>query len=155
MSQLKTNKLKRVADATKQTFNYFIFEQVNQFTKNYNTFYPNCHQALKNMAWDPGSRKNQFRIPNPGVKKATDPGSGKLVLQSSDKKLASKRCQSTTLVFPLKKGFGRCTCTPPPHSAHLNNTCDPSTSLLPGPAVNPPLSLLFFISQCAAKLALK
>jgi hypothetical protein len=26
--------------------------------------------------WDPGSGKNLFRIPDPGVKKAPDPGSG-------------------------------------------------------------------------------
>ncbi len=40
-----------------------------------------CHLALKNMDLgsgirDPGSGKNLFRIPDPGVKKAPDPGSG-------------------------------------------------------------------------------
>jgi hypothetical protein len=29
---------------------------------------------------DPGSGKNQFRIPDPGVKKAPDPGSGSATL---------------------------------------------------------------------------
>jgi hypothetical protein len=28
--------------------------------------------------WDPGSGKNLFRIPDPGVKKAPDPGSATL-----------------------------------------------------------------------------
>jgi hypothetical protein len=31
---------------------------------------------LKIWSWDPGSGKNLFRIPDPGVKKAPDPGSG-------------------------------------------------------------------------------
>jgi hypothetical protein len=30
--------------------------------------------------WDPGSGKNLFRIPDPGVKKAPDPGSATLVV---------------------------------------------------------------------------
>jgi hypothetical protein len=30
--------------------------------------------------WDPGSGKNPFRIPDPGVKKAPDPGSGSATL---------------------------------------------------------------------------
>jgi hypothetical protein len=33
----------------------------------------------KIWVWDPGSGKNQFRIPDPGVKKATDPGSATLL----------------------------------------------------------------------------
>jgi hypothetical protein len=32
----------------------------------------------KIWVWDPGSGKNLFRIPDPGVKKAPDPGSGTL-----------------------------------------------------------------------------
>ncbi len=41
----------------------------------------NCQKALQNMVLgsgirDPGSGKNPFRIPDPGVKKAPDPGSG-------------------------------------------------------------------------------
>jgi hypothetical protein len=44
-------------------------------------FYPkNCLSALKNKSWgseigDPWSGKNLFRVPDPGFKKATDPGS--------------------------------------------------------------------------------
>jgi hypothetical protein len=33
----------------------------------------------KIWVWDPGSGKNLFRIPDPAVKKAPDPGSGTLV----------------------------------------------------------------------------
>ncbi len=32
--------------------------------------------------WDPGSGKNLFRVPDPGVKKAPDPGSGSATLGS-------------------------------------------------------------------------
>jgi hypothetical protein len=53
-----------------------------QFSKNYRTFYPkNCHQPLKNMGL--GSGKNLFRIPDPGFKKAPDPGSGSATLEDS------------------------------------------------------------------------
>ncbi len=33
--------------------------------------------------WDPGSGKNLFRIPDPGVKKAPDPGSGSATLSTA------------------------------------------------------------------------
>jgi hypothetical protein len=36
----------------------------------------------KIWVWDPGSGKNLFRIPDPGVKKAPDPGSGSATLTS-------------------------------------------------------------------------
>jgi hypothetical protein len=37
--------------------------------------------TLSNIwVWDPGSGKNLFRIPDPGAKKAPDPGSATLVL---------------------------------------------------------------------------
>jgi hypothetical protein len=66
--------------------NYFSFKVVKkknlaQILKNYKTFYQkNCQEALKNMVLgsgirDPGSGKNLFRILDPGVKKAPDPGS--------------------------------------------------------------------------------
>jgi hypothetical protein len=82
-------------------------KNLGQFSKNFKTFYPkNCHEALKNMGWDPGSeirepgsgirdprsgirepgsgiRKNLFRIPDPGVKRAPDPGSATLVLATN------------------------------------------------------------------------
>jgi hypothetical protein len=32
-------------------------------------------KLFKIWSWDPGSGKNPFRIPDPGVKKAPDPGS--------------------------------------------------------------------------------
>ncbi len=37
----------------------------------------------KIWVWDPGSGKNLFRIPDPGVKKAPDPGSGSATLISA------------------------------------------------------------------------
>jgi hypothetical protein len=48
--------------------------------------------------WDPGSEKNLFRIPDPGVKKAPDPGSGSatLVNNNEDCKL-NIPCGSTYL----------------------------------------------------------
>ncbi len=55
--------------------NYFssevIKKKIGQFSKNNRTF---CPKALQNMV--PGSGTNPFRIPDPGVKKAPDPGSG-------------------------------------------------------------------------------
>ncbi len=54
-------------------------KDLGQFSKNCRTFYSkNCHYALKNMGL--GSGKNLFRIPDPGVKKAPDPGSGSATL---------------------------------------------------------------------------
>jgi len=61
--------------------NYFSFEVVKKkiwanfqriielFTKKI------VKKLLKIWSWDPGSGKNLFRIPDPGVKKAPDPGS--------------------------------------------------------------------------------
>jgi hypothetical protein len=37
-------------------------------------------KLLEIWSWDPGSGKNLFRIPDPGVKKAPDPGSGSATL---------------------------------------------------------------------------
>ncbi len=75
-----------VATKFNKIVNYFSFEvlkekNLGQFSKNYRTFYQkNCQKALQNMVLgsgirDPGSGKNPFRIPDPGVKKAPDPGS--------------------------------------------------------------------------------
>jgi hypothetical protein len=48
-------------------------------SKNYRTFYPKIVNKLSKICvWDPGSGKSLFRIPDPGVKKAPDPGSGTL-----------------------------------------------------------------------------
>jgi hypothetical protein len=68
--------------------NYVSFEvlkkkKLAQFSKNYRTFYQkNCQKALTIWSWirDPRSGKNLFRIPDPGVKKAPDPGSGSATL---------------------------------------------------------------------------
>jgi hypothetical protein len=68
---------------------------LGQFSKNHRIFYQKiCHPTLKNMGVDPRSgirdpgseirdpEKNLVRIPDPGpgVKKATDPGSGSATL---------------------------------------------------------------------------
>jgi hypothetical protein len=37
-------------------------------------------KLLKIWSWDPRSGKNLFRIPDPGIKKAPDPGSGSATL---------------------------------------------------------------------------
>jgi hypothetical protein len=41
-------------------------------------------KLLKIWSWDPGSGKNPVRIPNPGVKKAPDPGSGSATLLKAE-----------------------------------------------------------------------
>jgi hypothetical protein len=44
-------------------------------------FTQRCFNMLSNIwVWDPGSGKKLFRIPDPGVKKAPDPGSGSATL---------------------------------------------------------------------------
>ncbi len=42
------------------------------------------------MGWirDPGSGKNLFRIPDPGVRKAPDPGSGSATLIANNPKIS-------------------------------------------------------------------
>jgi hypothetical protein len=60
--------------------NYFIFEQVKkktlgQFTTTYRTFYPKI--VLSFQKYGSGIRKKS--VPDPGVKKAPDPGSAKLL----------------------------------------------------------------------------
>jgi hypothetical protein len=68
--------------------NYFIFEMLKK------KIWANFHRILelftqkivtklsKIWVWDPGSGKNLFRIPDPdpGIKKAPDPGSGSATL---------------------------------------------------------------------------
>jgi hypothetical protein len=63
---------------------------LGQFSNNYRTFIKKIFKKLlKIWSWDPGSEirdpgsgKNLFRIPDPGVKKAPipDPGSGSATL---------------------------------------------------------------------------
>ena len=50
---------------------------MGKFSKNYRTFYPNNCQSSSKYGLgirDPGDGTNPFRIPDPGVKKAPDPG---------------------------------------------------------------------------------
>ncbi len=66
-------------------------KNLGQFSKNYSTFYPTiCHWSSLKYKFgirirDLGSRKNLFRIPDPGpeVKKALDSGSGSATLRIS------------------------------------------------------------------------
>jgi hypothetical protein len=66
--------------------NYFSFEELKKkfgpifkelFTQKIVT------KLSKIWIWDPGSGKNLFRIPDPGVKKAPDSGSGSATLEFS------------------------------------------------------------------------
>jgi hypothetical protein len=51
-----------------------IFKELLKF------FHQKIFSMLSNIwVWDPGSGKNLFRIPDPGVKKALDPGSATLL----------------------------------------------------------------------------
>ncbi len=75
-----------------KTENYFLWtgaeKNLSQFTKNYSFFLliKIATKLSKLWVWDPRSGKNHFRIPNSGVKKALDPGSGSatLILDKSE-----------------------------------------------------------------------
>jgi hypothetical protein len=62
---------------------------LGKFSNNYRTFYPKIFNKLSKIwVWDPGSEirypgsgKNLFRIPDLGVQKAPDPGSGSATLK--------------------------------------------------------------------------
>ncbi len=62
-------------------------KNLSQFSRNYGSFYPKIVTKLPKMwVWDSGSEirdpeKNLFRIPDPGVKKEPDPGSGSATLR--------------------------------------------------------------------------
>jgi hypothetical protein len=76
--------------------NYFSFELlkkkiwanfqriIEHFTKKI------VKKLLKMWSWDPGSGKNLFRIPDPGVKKAPDPGS-RIRIRNTAKKEKNKK----------------------------------------------------------------
>jgi hypothetical protein len=89
--------------------NYFSFEVLKK--KIWANFQKNCQKALKNMVLgsgirDPGSGKNLFRIPDPGVKKAPDPGSGSSTLAKTHLKFILARSRSFLLVSTvLMKGL--------------------------------------------------
>jgi hypothetical protein len=72
-------------------FSYLRFAEAASFdkkeqrrsctSKNYITFIQKIVTKLSKIwVWDPGSGKNLTRIPDPVVKKATDPGSGSATL---------------------------------------------------------------------------
>jgi hypothetical protein len=66
--------------------NYFSFEVLKKkiwanFQRIIELFTQKIVTKLSKIwIWDPGSGKNLFRIPDPGVKKAPDPGSGSATL---------------------------------------------------------------------------
>jgi hypothetical protein len=72
--------------------NYFIFEMLKKkisanFQRTIELFTQKLSLSSKNMGLgsgirDPGSGKNLFRIPDPRVKKAPDPGSGSATLET-------------------------------------------------------------------------
>ncbi len=81
--------------------NYFNFEvpkkkNLGQFSKNYRTLYPKIVSKFSKIwVWDLGSGKNLFRILDPGVKKAPDPGSATLIICH-----AEFRCRCHVLCCP-------------------------------------------------------
>jgi hypothetical protein len=70
-----------VATKFNKIVNYFSFEVLKKkiwanFQRIIELFTKKIVKKLfKIWSWDPGSGKNPFRIPDPGVKKAPDPGS--------------------------------------------------------------------------------
>jgi len=84
----------RVINFTK--LNYFIFEMLKKkiwanFQRIIELFTEKIVSKLSEIwVWDPGSGKNLFRIPDPGVKKAPDPGSGSATLLKMVSKLYEK-----------------------------------------------------------------
>jgi hypothetical protein len=66
--------------------NYFSFEVLKKklwanFQRIIELFTQKIVTKLSKIwLWDPGSGKNLFRVPDPGVKKAPDPGSGSATL---------------------------------------------------------------------------
>jgi hypothetical protein len=66
--------------------NYFIFEMLKKkIWANFQGIIELFTQKIvtklsKIWIWDTGSGKNIFRIPDPGIKKASDPGSGPAIL---------------------------------------------------------------------------
>jgi hypothetical protein len=69
--------------------NYFIFEMLKKkiranFQRIIELFTQKIDTKLSKISvWNPGSGKNLFRIPDPGIKKAPDPGSGSATLLTS------------------------------------------------------------------------
>jgi hypothetical protein len=75
-----------VATKFNKIINYFSFEVLKKniwanFQRIIERFTQKIVKKLFQIwSWDPGSGKNPFRIPDPGVKKAPDPGSGSATL---------------------------------------------------------------------------
>jgi hypothetical protein len=71
---------------------YFIFEMLEKIWANFQRIIIDLFtqkiviKLSKIWVWDPGSGKNLFWIPNPGIKKAPDPGSTTLLCLCRDRK---------------------------------------------------------------------
>ncbi len=82
--------------------NYFIFEMLKKkiwanFQRIIELFTQKIVTKLSKIwVWDPGSGKNLFRIPDPVVKKAPDPGSGSATLQKTQSNQGAQQKKHTT-----------------------------------------------------------
>jgi hypothetical protein len=91
--------------------NYFIFEMPKKkiwanFQRIIELFAKKIVTKLSKIwVWDPGSRKNLF--PDPGVKKALDPGSATLLPAQTDtqRRTPACLCQNTRAKKPVPKAF--------------------------------------------------
>jgi hypothetical protein len=96
--------------------NYFIFEMPKKkiwanFQRIIKLFSQKIVTKLSKIwVWDPGSRKNLLQIPDPGVKKAPDPGPGSATLVSKcrKKKRGGGRDSGRELFYIQQKGGKQC-----------------------------------------------
>ena len=100
---------------------FFIFDKLNK------KIWPNFPRIIevftqkiitkpsKIWVWDPGSGKNLFRIPDPGVKKAPDPGSGSATLPVPICNVADPGCLSRIFIFFHPGSLIRTVSIPDPH----------------------------------------
>ncbi len=68
-----------------------IFKELLKFLPNKFSICPQIYEFGMGIR-DPGSGKNLFRIPDPGVKKAPDPGSGSATLHDIGNKTKARCC---------------------------------------------------------------
>jgi hypothetical protein len=92
---------------------YFIFEMLKKkiwanFQRIIEVFTQKFFTKLSKIwIWDPGSGKKLFRIPDPGVKKALDPGSGSATLsaQMVVRRPAGRQARGSNLAPTPQGGF--------------------------------------------------
>jgi len=92
--------------------NYFSFEVLKKkIWENFQRIIELLTQKIvtklsKIWVWDPGSGKNLFRIPDPGVKKAPDPGSGSATLKISQARHSPSEFEFFYIKMSLLSNFG-------------------------------------------------